>query len=68
LILPLPDAAMQGRGSPANGPLLELGESAGGCPNGLLNRERFAERPVGTILCGSNATTEDFARWVLGNG
>jgi hypothetical protein len=23
---------------------------------------------VGTILCGSNTTTEDFARWVLGNG
>ena len=21
---------------------------------------------VGTILCGSNTTTEDFARWVLG--
>jgi hypothetical protein len=23
---------------------------------------------VGTILCGSNTTTEDFARWVLGDG
>jgi hypothetical protein len=32
----------------------------------LLNRERFAGRRVGTILCGSNTTTEDFARWVLG--
>ena len=26
----------------------------------------FAMRRGGTILCGSNTTTEDFARWVLG--
>jgi hypothetical protein len=26
----------------------------------------FAMRRSGTILCGSNTTTEDFARWVLG--
>ena len=31
----------------------------------LENRERFAGRRVGTILCGSNVTTADFARWVL---
>jgi hypothetical protein len=23
---------------------------------------------VGTILCGSNTTTVDFARWILGDG
>ena len=32
----------------------------------LENRERFAGRRVGTILCGSNVTSADFARWVLG--
>jgi hypothetical protein len=45
-----------------------LGESAGGCPDGLLNPERFAARRMGTILCGSNVGTDDFARWVLGDG
>jgi hypothetical protein len=34
----------------------------------LENRERFAGRRVATILCGSNVTTDDFARWALGNG
>jgi hypothetical protein len=35
----------------------------------LLNRERFARGGgVGKILCGSNTTTEDFARRVLGDG
>ena len=33
----------------------------------LENRERFARRRV-AILCGSNVTTDDFARWGLGNG
>jgi threonine dehydratase len=33
----------------------------------LENRERFAGRRVATILCGSNVTTDDFARWALGN-
>jgi hypothetical protein len=33
-----------------------------------LDRERFAGRRVGTILCGSNTTTGDFARRVLGDG
>jgi hypothetical protein len=33
-----------------------------------LNRERFAEQRVGPILCGSNVSTDDFARWVLGDG
>ena len=34
----------------------------------LENRERFAGRRVATILCGSNVTTDDFARWALGDG
>jgi threonine dehydratase len=34
----------------------------------LENRERFAGRRVATILCGSNVTTDVFARWALGNG
>ena len=34
----------------------------------LENRELFAGRRVATILCGSNVTTDDFARWALGNG
>ena len=34
----------------------------------LENRERFAGRHVGTILCGSNITTDDFARWALHEG
>jgi threonine dehydratase len=34
----------------------------------LENRERFAGRRVATILCGSNVTTDDFARWAMGNG
>jgi hypothetical protein len=34
----------------------------------LLNRDRLAGRRVGTILCGSNTTTLDFARRVLGDG
>jgi threonine dehydratase len=34
----------------------------------LENRERFAGRRVATILCGSNVTTDDFARWTLGDG
>jgi hypothetical protein len=34
----------------------------------LLNRERFAAQRVGTILCGSNVGTDDFARRVLGDG
>jgi hypothetical protein len=38
------------------------------CPDGLLNRDRFAGRRVGTILCGSNTTTGDLARRVLGDG
>jgi hypothetical protein len=41
---------------------------ANACPDRLLNRERFAGRRVGTILCGSNVSSADFARWVLGNG
>jgi threonine dehydratase len=32
----------------------------------LENRERFAGRRVATILCGSNVTTDVFARWALG--
>lgn len=31
----------------------------------LENRDRFAGRRVGTILCGSNVTPDDFARWAL---
>ena len=34
----------------------------------LLNRERFTGLRLGTILSGSNLGTDDFARWVLGNG
>jgi hypothetical protein len=34
----------------------------------LLNRNRFAARRVGTILCGSHTTTGDFTRWVMGDG
>ncbi len=34
----------------------------------LENRERFAGRRVGTILCGSNVTPDDYARWVLRGG
>ena len=34
----------------------------------LENRERFAGRQVGTVLCGSNVTTDDFARWTFGEG
>ena len=31
----------------------------------LENRERFAGRRVGTIICGSNVTADDYQRWVL---
>ena len=31
----------------------------------LENRDRFAGRQVGTVLCGSNVTGGDFARWTL---
>lgn len=31
----------------------------------LQNRERFAGRRVATIICGSNVTAADYARWVL---
>jgi threonine dehydratase len=31
----------------------------------LEDRERFAGRRVGTVLCGSNVAPADFARWVL---
>ena len=34
----------------------------------LLNRGRFTGQRVGTILCRSNVSTDDFARWVLSNG
>ncbi len=34
----------------------------------LENRERFAGRRVGTILCGSNVTSDDFARWAVRDG
>jgi hypothetical protein len=30
-----------------------------------LNRERFTGQRVGTILCRSNVSTDDFARWVV---
>ena len=33
----------------------------------LLNRGRFTGQRVGTILCAA-VSTDDFARWVLGNG
>lgn len=32
----------------------------------LENRERYAGRRTATIICGSNVTTDDFERWVLG--
>jgi len=32
----------------------------------LEDRERFAGRSVATVVCGSNVTTADFERWVLG--
>jgi len=34
----------------------------------LENPDRFAGRRVATILCGSNVTTDDFARWVFSSG
>ncbi len=32
----------------------------------LEDRERFAGRRVATVVCGSNVTPADYARWVLG--
>ena len=55
-------------GGPLTGRAARLRESVGACPDGLLNRHRLAGRRVGTILCGSNTTTLDFARRVLGDG
>jgi threonine dehydratase len=34
----------------------------------LENPDRFAGRRVATILCGSNVTTDDYARWVFSSG
>lgn len=31
----------------------------------LENRERFADRQLATIICGSNVMSDDFERWVL---
>jgi hypothetical protein len=49
--------------------LLDWGSPwSGACSDRLLNREHFTGQRVGTILCGSNVSTDDCARWVLGNG
>jgi hypothetical protein len=65
---PFPSVRDRPGAGPLTGRAVRLGESAGGCPDGLLNPERFAARRMGTILCGSNVGTDDFARWVLGDG
>ena len=52
-----------GSGSP-NGPRCSIAGVREARPDGLLNRDRFAGRRVGTILTGSNTTTGDFARRV----
>ena len=34
----------------------------------LENRERFAGRRVGTVICGSNGLPADFERWAIAQG
>jgi hypothetical protein len=46
-------------GRSPNGRAARLRESVSTCPDGLLNRDRFAGRRVNTILCGSSTTTGD---------
>ena len=48
--------------------MFDCGSPRADAPDRLLNPERFAARRMGTILCGSNVGTDDFARWVLGDG
>ena len=53
----------------ANGPRCSIAGVLGGCMSWPIVEPRALRRAaVATILCGSNTTTEDFARWVLGDG